>query len=278
MTEMDALTASRHRFTGRFAARFFVRFHMGLIFAGTVGTAVVASRLLLAAGVQSLMVRYALTVVGAYAVFFVLVRMWIAYVTRIAPRDPGLDLPDIVSTGDGGLGGVADLQPGGGQFGGGGASGSYDDTGEVPVFRSVADAGGRGGGSSTGGGGGDDWLPLDFDEGTLIVALILLVSAVGGTAVWLVWQAPLILPEAAFEALLSAGQIKAARRSEARGWTRGVLRSTVIPFVLVLVAASFAGWAAQRTCPPAVRLTDVARLCWGDSQRSEPSQPVSGQR
>jgi hypothetical protein len=70
MREMDELAASRQRFTSRLTAGFFVRFHMGLIFAGTVGTAVIASRLLLVAGVHSLMIRYALTVVGAYAVFF----------------------------------------------------------------------------------------------------------------------------------------------------------------------------------------------------------------
>ena len=73
-----------------------------------------------------------------------------------------------------------------------------------------------------------------MDEGILVVALVLLVSVVGGAAaVWMVGQAPVILPEAAFEALLAAGLVKAARRSEARGWTRGVLKSTVIPFALV---------------------------------------------
>jgi len=119
----------------------------GLIFAGPVGTAVIASRLLLVAGVHSLMIRYALTVVGAYAVFFVLIRAWIAYVTRTAASDPGLDLPDVAPGGGGGPGGGGEFQPGGGQFGGGGASGGYDDPGEAPVFRSVAEAGGRGGGS-----------------------------------------------------------------------------------------------------------------------------------
>ena len=73
-------------------------------------------------------------------------------------------------------------------------------------------------------------VPYAMDEGILVVALVLLVSVVGGAAVWMVWQAPVILPEAAFEALLAAGLVKAARRSEARGWTRGVLKSTVIPF------------------------------------------------
>jgi hypothetical protein len=85
----------------------------------------------------------------------------------------------------------------------------------------------------------------------------------------MVWQAPVILPEAAFEALLAAGLVKAAHRSEARGWTRGVLKSTVIPFALVLAAASFAGWAAQRACPAATRLIDVVQLCLAGGEVSE---------
>jgi hypothetical protein len=270
MILMEALAVSRTRFTGRLAARFFIRFHMGLIFAGTVATAVVVSRLLLAAGVQSLLLRYALTVIGAYALFFVLVRVWIAYVARVGPRDVGLDLPDVIPTGGGGASG---FQPGGGLSGGAGASGSFGDGGDVPVFRSLAEAGSGGadGGSVGGGRGSGDWFSFDLDDGiVLVIALLLLVSVLGGTAIWLIWQAPVILPEAAFEALLASGLIKAARRGEARGWARGVLKSTVIPFVLVLAAASFVGWAGQRVCPPATRLTDVVRICYGSSQSPKP--------
>jgi hypothetical protein len=85
MMLMEALVVSRTRFTGRLATRFLIRFHMGLIFAGTVATAVVVSHLLLAVGVQSLVLRYALTVIGAYALFFVLVRVWLA-TSRAADR------------------------------------------------------------------------------------------------------------------------------------------------------------------------------------------------
>jgi hypothetical protein len=263
-----SLGISRTRFTGRLAARFFIRFHMGLIFVGTVARAVVVSRLLLAAGIRSLVLRYGLTVIGAYALFFVLVRVWISYVTRIGPRDLPFDLPDVIPTGGGGGSG---FRPGGGQFRGAGASGSFDDAGDVPVFRSLAEAGRSdadgGSGSGGGGGGSGDWFSFDLDDGiVLVIALLLLVSVLGGTAIWLIWQAPVILPEAAFEALLASGLIKAARRGDARGWARGVLKSTVIPFVLVLAAASFVGRAAQRVCPSATRMIDVARICYGSSQ------------
>ena len=61
----------------RLAARFLVRFHMSLMFAGTLAAALLTTGLELLAGVHSLIVRYALAAVGGYLVFFVLVRGWI---------------------------------------------------------------------------------------------------------------------------------------------------------------------------------------------------------
>ena len=43
---MDALAASRRRFVTRLAARFLVRFHMSVMFAGTLAAALLTSRLL----------------------------------------------------------------------------------------------------------------------------------------------------------------------------------------------------------------------------------------
>jgi len=40
-----------------------------------------------------------------------------------------------------------------------------------------------------------------------------------------------------------------------------VLRATLIPFLLVLLAATFVGWAAHRACPEAMRLADVFPHC-----------------
>ena len=66
------------------------------------------------------MLRYALAVVGGYLVFFVLVRGWIFYVTRLGPRDPGVDVPDLSGFGGGGGGGggsTPSFHAGGGHFG-----------------------------------------------------------------------------------------------------------------------------------------------------------------
>jgi len=230
---------------------------MGLIFVATVAAALVTSRLLLGIGVDSLMLRYAVATAGAYLVFFVLVRGWIFYVTRLAPHPSDLDLPHSWSVGHGpGHGSGAKFHGGGGQSGGGGASGSFDNSVDAPaVLRTTRNIGG-------GKSGGWSWLDVDVDDGLgVVVALLALVACLAGAALWLVWQAPVVLPEAAFEALLAAGLMRAACRGKARGWVRGVLRATVIPFLLVLLAATLVGWAAHRACPEATRLADVFHRC-----------------
>jgi hypothetical protein len=245
------LDASRHRFVREMAARCFVRFHMTLIFGGAVAGGILASRWLFASGVDALAARYALAVLGAYLVFFVLVRGWIVYVTRLAPGDPGGDAPDLVAARGGGRGGSDFAGGGGGRSGGGGASGMWND-GPLPRIEHATPSGG-GRLSSAG---------LDLDDAWLVVLVMLLfVACLGGAALWVVWQAPVILPEAAFEALLAAGLVRAARRAQFGGWARGVLRSTALPFTLVLGAAVLLGWAVQHACPAATRLLDVLTRC-----------------
>src|SRR5688572_3106109 len=161
MTRMDAVAVSRRRFVSRLAAHVVVRFHMGLIFAATSAAAVLATWLLMRMGVDALSLRYGLAVVTAYLVFFLLVRLWIDYVTSVGVRDGRLGLPDVAPTGGRG-GEPGAFTPQGGRFGGGGASVSLD---EPPVYRSLAEArnatavraGGRGGGDV----GDGDWISLD---------------------------------------------------------------------------------------------------------------------
>ncbi len=125
-----------------------------------------------------------------------------------------------ISPGFGGRG-IAFPGGGGGRFGGGGASGTFD--------ASV------GGAAPSGGSGSFD---LDLDDGWLLVlALLVLVLCLGGGAVWVIWQSPVILPDAALKVAVAAGLVRAARRGAA------------------------AGWAVHRVCLPATRLLDVVRIC-----------------
>jgi hypothetical protein len=134
---------ARRRYVARTTASFLVRCHMGLIFVATVAAAVLTSRVLLGLGVDSLMWRYGVATAVAYLVFFAFVRAWIFYVTRLAPSHADIDPSDAWSLGhrpDSGL-----PFHGGGQSGGGGASGTFDSSvDEPPVLRTTGQEPDRG--------------------------------------------------------------------------------------------------------------------------------------
>src|SRR5439155_15650960 len=112
--------------------------------AGAAAGGVLASRWLFVSGVDALAERYALAVVGAYFVFFVLVRGWIFYATRLAPPDPGLDAPGCLPRGGGG--GGPHVAGAGGQFGGGGAAAASEGALLPRTEAATPSSGGRGAG------------------------------------------------------------------------------------------------------------------------------------
>jgi hypothetical protein len=82
-----------------------------------------------------------------------------------------------------------------------------------------------------------------------------------GVGIYLVWEAPVILSEAAFELVLASALGSAAGRMQQPGWMGSVFRATWLPFALVLaMATAFAG-VAQHFCPEATRLSEVLRMC-----------------
>jgi fructose-specific phosphotransferase system IIC component len=81
--------------------------------------------------------------------------------------------------------------------------------------------------------------------------------AIVAAAVYVLWAGAAILTEAALNALLAGGLARSTRQLERRGWASGVLRSTLLPFLGVLVTAVIFCWLAAHRCPDAVRLRDV---------------------
>jgi hypothetical protein len=272
------------RFCNALSHRYFIRLHMSAMLALVLLSGALASRLLLAAGVTSMGLRYPIAVLLSYLMFFGLVRIWLAYVCRVAaarrkasegPSGDGslLDGWSGSGSGGGGGGGGGVSSGGGGRFfsggggsGGGGSSGGFDaDVADarpsiaVPIQSQPAPAvGGGGGGHSGGGGGGFD---IDGDGILLLILFVLLVVAIFGAGAYLVYQAPTILSESAFQAVLAGGLVRATRSSHDPGWAGSLLKKTAIPFALVLVLAGVFGWQARRLCPAARTAREVMRTC-----------------
>lgn len=217
------------RFRRRIKEQYWVRFHMMLILMATTVSGIVASRVLLWCGIGSVTVRYPLNVAIAYLVFLGLVRLWIVYV-HSGSSGPDLDI-DL----DGADVGETDIV---GEF-----------TGSMPGTGGSSPGGG-------GGGGGGSWFSFDgFDldgEGALILIVLgILVLVILSAGAYLIWVAPEILGEAAFNAVLAANLVKVSNRLEREGWVEGVVRATVVPFGIVMVMTCVLAYVVHHSCPVA---------------------------
>ena len=156
--------------------------------------------------------------------------------------------------GGGGSGGGGGFRFGGGDSGGGGASSSWVSEGPAPSSSPSVPTP-----SSGGGGGGKGWgIDLDFgDDGWLLLLVILLCVVIACAGGYLIYAAPHVLPEAAWQATLAGGLARISKPTERHQWVRCVLRSSAIPFALVLIMVIAVAWEAHSHCPGAVKLAEA---------------------
>jgi len=246
-TRLALIEASRGEYRGQLVQRFWLRFHMSLMLAATVGTGILANRLLLGIPVHAMTLRWLLALAISYGAFFVFIRVWLAYVgARPLPLDLGNDVPlnvDVFPRSGGSI-----FQGGGGAAGGGGASGSWGDAIEAPVKGAFDGAG-----------------SVDVgDAGCLVVilgvVLLALLAAIGGGVAFLIVAAPHMLADAAFSALLAGGLVKSVRRMDEPDWEGSVLQATWKPLAIVAVLVVIAGFTAQFFAPGARTLGEVLML------------------
>jgi hypothetical protein len=268
-------------------SRFALRFHTSILMLWMFCAGLLTTKGLFALGMQSMFWRYTLAIVVAYGAFLLGVRIWLAYVgagggtghsRRAATRDTGssLDFPDVLTSGRSSSGGAPSVfGGGGGTSGGGGASASFDG-GVAPSSNLLAiDAAGvsaptgSDGGifSGVGGkvgdvvgdiGGGDDGCLIAF---AIMIVVGLIALAIGG-AFFVISMGPEILIDAAFNAMLAGGLVKAGEKVSDPDWVGSVIKATWIPLIIVLVMAwVFAGMAAVLT-PKAHTFGEVWQVVW----------------
>ena len=254
------------------------RVEMSLILGATGAAGFLASFVMLHVGVSLMWLRYALAVLLAYAVFLLLLRLWLF----LHGRDPLPDLPDLginltPSDFNDSLSGAGQASfGGGGDFAGGGAGGSWgggvgEGLGRVST-PSVTGGGGGGGVTSGGGGGGGGSLfdSLDFgvdDEGCVFF-LLALALIVAGTlaALYVVYAAPLLLAEILVEGVLLSGLYRGMKKARRGGghWLGAALRRTWLPVLLTLLTFSAAGYLLQRAAPRARSIGEAWRMVTSD--------------
>lgn len=216
------------------------------------------STALLRLGVTQMSVRYPLAVLSSYAVFLLLLRLWLALQRRKTGNssssslnpltDLGDALPHLFDSGASVAGDAARATFGGGaDFAGGGAGGVWTGGGSAPVLDGSA-----GGGSSL-----LDSVPdmpdvgLDLDGCFWIVIPIAAIVGVVALMLYVVYVAPVFLAEILVDALLVAGLYKRLKGIEPRHWLRSVVRRTLLPALLATALFIAAGYLMGRIAPEA---------------------------
>lgn len=265
---MKDLSALKTAFIERFKRHQRLRLHMSLILLATVCSGILATRLLLALHLKNVMVRYPLAVLLAYLTFFICVKLWLKFVVSVAVaggrRESSGTGFNLVSGSSGGSSPTGEaFRGGGGGFGGGGASGSFA---EVPAALAESGAEVVSGGTeaaggvaeAAGGAAGEAASGVDLDKGCLVVAVLALIAAaIFGAGIYLIYAAPYILSEAAFQVILAAGLARGARRLQSGDWLGSVFRATWIPLAITLLLSLLAGYLIHHFFPGVTRLSEL---------------------
>ena len=193
-----------------------------------------ASFLMLSAGVLGMGTRYFFAMCAAYIMFLFLLWIWMR--TRgdaidgdadPLPSDLAFDMPAPELHG---------FKGHGGSFDGGGASADYGDSSSVlqDVGSAVGDAAGGVGetiGEVVGG----------ADEAVIPLAVVLVALAIVFSSLFVVWSAPVLFAELLLDGVLSAGLYTRLRGVDRRHWLGTALRRTALPFVLTAAVVTGAG-------------------------------------
>lgn len=222
----------------------FPRLQMSFLVAITGAAGFVASFSLLHSGVHAMSWRYLLACMIAYIVFLMLLWLWL----RTKAEDYA-DIPDFSNGIPSHGGGECHSYVGnGGEFGGGGASGSFDSAYEAVPLES-ADTGGPVGDVLEAASGADE-LAIPLFVVILFAALLL-------SSLYVVYSAPMLFAELLLDGMLAAGLYRRLNGIPRQHWLETSLRRTFWPFFVTALLVWVTGWAMQLYVPEADSIGDV---------------------
>lgn len=201
----------------------FPRLRMLLLVLLTGGSGLLASWLMLRAGVVSMPLRYVVALLVAYGVFLLLLRVFAEH----GPAE-NFDIPG--------------------------------NTSNTNTEGARLDFGSTGSGGSARGGSGSSGSWLDgalADDGVLVLVLLIVVFAVACAAMWVVLSAPTLFAELVVDGALSATLYRRLRGIETRHWLDTAVRHTIVPFAVTAVAVLAFALVAQYLRPQAHSLGEV---------------------
>jgi hypothetical protein len=211
------------------------RVQMMLLLSAAGGAGFLASYGLLQLGVDRMALRYPLAVGVAYLVFFLLLRLWLAFQSE--PDEPSLDGLDLaVDVADAGL----DVM-------------SFGSSPPMPVAQPS--------GPSL-----DVDVP-DLDEGIFLIVIAAVAAVVLGAVFYVIYLAPLLLAEVLVDGVLLVAFYKRLKRPEPEHWALCAVRRTWIPAIIVAVTFFFAGVIFQSLAPDARSIGGVWKSVSSSTQQ-----------
>lgn len=254
--------------------RYSLRWHGLLIGSFTLLLMWCTSHVQMLLGVESLALRYFVTLSVGYLGYLLVLRAWAARLVR-EDRDTGsdgssLDVPDVSWPGNGSSGGGSGQVPlprtGGGNFGGGGASGDY--------------GGGWTQGLSSGGSSSDSSVLGDLaggaadaigsaDEGAVVVVPVVAIFLIGAAIIFGAGSLAMlffgwdVLLTVAVEIAFSVATARAAVGVEREGWLTAAVRLTWKPLLGALVCAVVLGATIDHFMPGVQSLPQAVRVIQG---------------
>lgn len=206
-----------------------------------------ASALLLSGGMLTMWSRYLAAFGFAYLVFLGLLWLWL----RTRPDD-WCDLPDLSgslpqSSHSHAPEHAQDIGAHDGDFGGGGASGSFDATAaDAPADALPTEAVGEA--LSAAGQAEELAIPL------IVIAFL---GALALSSLFLVWSAPTLFAELVVDGILSASLYRRLRGLQAQNWVVTAIRRTAWPFAITALIAAGIGWGMAQYAPEAHSIGEV---------------------
>ncbi|MFN4120762.1 hypothetical protein [Acidovorax sp.] len=245
--------------------RYSLRWHGLLIGSFTLLLMWCTSHLQMLLGVDTLALRYLVTLSVGYLAYLLVLRAWAARLVRRKDRtdDSGgdLDLPDWSWPGGNTSGGGGRLpvpRSGGGDFGGGGASGDFG--------AGVADGAGSALGDLA---SGAAEAVGSADEGAVVVVPVVAIFLIGAALVlgagslamlFFGWD---VLLTVAVELAFSVATARAAVGVEREGWLTAAVRLTWKPLLGALICAVLLGASIDHFLPGVQSLPQAVRVLQG---------------
>jgi len=219
------------------------RLQMTLLVLITGISGFIASYVFLRVGLTEMWLRYLVSFGIAYLVFLFLLWLWLR--TR---ADDYVDLPDLSNTIPSGNGRHGVSYSGkGGDFGGGGASSSFDAPAEdISIAGDAGDVVGEAVGAAA-----------HAEEFAIPLIVLIFMMTLLLSTLLMIYSAPVLFAELMLDGVLSASLYHRLRGLETRHWLETVVRRTAWPFLVTALMVSALGLGMALYAPGAHTLGEV---------------------